>query len=49
MLGAGLVGLAVGPLLALVFDRPLLRGALWGLLAGLAFGLFAALLLAAAP
>jgi hypothetical protein len=49
ILGTGIVGLAVGCLLALTYGRPLLRGAVWGAGGGLAFGAIAALILAVNP
>ena len=47
--GTGLVGGAVGALWALLYERPLLWGARWGALGGLAFGAVAVALLALAP
>jgi hypothetical protein len=49
VLGTGVVGLAVGCLMALTYNRPLLRGALWGGAGGLAFGAIAAAVLAVSP
>jgi hypothetical protein len=49
ILGTGIVGLAVGCLMALTYGRPLVRGALWGAGGGLAFGVAAAIILAASP
>lgn len=45
LLGAGIVGLAVGALIALAAGRSLVRGALWGSVGGLAFGAGAAVVL----
>ena len=49
IVGTGVVGLAVGCLMALTYDRSLLRGALWGSAGGLAFGSVAAIALAISP
>ncbi|MGE0541367.1 MAG: hypothetical protein AB7R89_14430 [Dehalococcoidia bacterium] len=49
ILGTGIVGLAVGCLLALTYGRPLVRGALWGAGGGIAFGVAAAVILAVSP
>jgi hypothetical protein len=49
ILGTGIVGLAVGCLMALTYGRPLARGALWGAGGGLAFGVASAMILAVSP
>jgi len=49
IVGTGVVGLAVGCLMALTYDRSLLRGALWGCAGGLPFGSVAAIALAISP
>lgn len=49
IVGTGVVGLAVGCLMALTYNRSLLRGVLWGSVGGLAFGSVAAVVLAVSP
>ena len=49
ILGTGVVGVAIGCLLALTFGRSLLRGSLWGAAGGIAFGAAAATILALGP
>ena len=49
IIGTGIVGLAVGCLMALTYNRSLLHGALWGSAGGLAFGSVAAVALAVSP
>ena len=44
ILGTGIVGLAVGCLISLIYGRGMLRGALVGAGGGLAFGVAAAII-----
>jgi hypothetical protein len=49
ILGTGIVGLAAGCLISLIYGREMLRGALWGACGGLAFGIAAAIVRAIGP